>query len=568
MISDSAVANLPSERPTVWRQRVVLGLIFVWFSALGFRIVQIQMGEYELLQMQGDRRYLREIKILPERGNILDRNNQVLTVSTPVKSLAADPGLFCQNGNKWGRMVKMIEVSAKELSQLCDKYANSNFMYIKRGLPPPLVQKVIKLEIPGVEIRNEYKRYYPGGPVSAHLVGFTDIDNTGQEGLEKLFDNQLKGKEGNKRVLKALTGHHVESIESIQQVENGEDLVISIDQRVQYLGSSYLEAAVNNFKASGGSIVVLSVPSGEILSMVNSPQFNPNDRGSLTQGVFRNRAVTDTLEPGSTIKPFTIAMGLESGKVGPETMINTKPGKYHIGGHTISDIRNYGEISLFEVIVHSSNVGSAKLALAFPFEYLYETLERIGFGKVASSLPGEVSGTLKKRLRKIEHATLSYGYGLSVTPLQLARAYTVFATDGVLLPVTLEKKEAGYTPKGRRVFSPDTVADVREMLEAVVTPNGTAHKARIPRYRVGGKTGTIHKLINGNYINKRYISLFAGIAPISDPKFVMVVAIDDPQGEFYYGGDVAAPVFSSLMADLLRLYNVKPDSISEKKLRH
>jgi cell division protein FtsI (penicillin-binding protein 3) len=286
----------------------------------------------------------------------------------------------------------------------------------------------------------------------------------------------------------------------------------------------------------------------------------------MTKGVFRNRAVTDILEPGSTAKPFTISMVLESGEMGPDTMVDTSPGYYHLAGHTIRDVHNYGEISVFDVVVHSSNVGSAKLALGFPFDDLYHTFEKVGFGSRAASLPGEISGVLTKRTRQIEHATLAYGYGFSATPLQLARAYTVFATDGVLLPVTLQPRKPGHKVTGTRVFQPETVASVRSMLEQVATPNGTARKARIPRYRVGGKTGTTHKLIDGNYVNKRYVSLFAGLAPISDPKFVMVVAIDDPRGKFYYGGDVAAPVFSSLMADLMRLYNVKPDGIDESQV--
>jgi cell division protein FtsI (penicillin-binding protein 3) len=552
----------------MWRQHVVLGLMIGVFGVLALRVVHLQTHASDMLQAQGDKRYLRDVRILPERGKILDRNGEVLSVSTPVDSLVADPKLFCQDSTRWDEMLKTISMSSAKLNKSCARYAGSDFMYVKRRLPPALVDKVMNLDVPGLEVRREYKRFFPGGPVSAHLLGFTDVDDNGQEGLELVYDSQLKGKEGKKRVLKDLAGHYVESVESIQQVRHGDDLQISIDQRIQSLASRYLELAVKKHNAAGGSVVVIRVPSGEIIGMVNSPQFNPNDRSSFADGTFRNRAVTDVVEPGSTAKPFTIAMAMESGGVGPDSMVDTSPGYYRVPGGTIHDVHDYGTISVFDVIVHSSNIGSAKLALSLPFDNLFGTFQDVGFGQMAGSLPGEITGVLKKRTRKIEHATLSYGYGFSVTPLQLARAYTVFATDGVLLPVTLDKKPDDYVPNGKRVFSSETVASIRSMLEKVATPEGTARKARIPRYRIGGKTGTTHKLVNGNYINKRYVSLFAGMGPITDPRFVMVVSIDDPRGKFYYGGDVAAPVFSSLMEDLMRLYNVKPDDIGESEISY
>ncbi len=548
------------------RRHVVLALMISAFAILALRVVQLHTEENERLRVQGDKRYLRAVKIPPQRGQILDRNGQVLSVSTPVDSLAAEPGIFCQDQSLWQPMLETIKLSKKTLQKNCEKFSDASFMYVKRQMPPTVVEQIMAMKIPGLEARREYKRYYPGGPVGAHLLGFTDVDDNGQEGLELAFDTQLKGKEGRKRVLKDLVGHYVESVESIQQVRHGKDLVITIDQRVQSRASRYLESAIKKHDAVGGGVVVLEIPSGEIIAMVNSPQFNPNDRSSMTPGVFRNSTVTNVLEPGSTAKPFTIAMVLESGKVGPDTMVDTSPGRYQVSGHTIRDVHDYGEISVFDVVVHSSNVGSAKLALAFPFDDLYNTFEDVGFGSRTGSLPGEISGVLKKRTRKIEHATLSYGYGFSTTLLQLARAYTVFATDGVLLPVTLQPRKSNYRASGKRVFRAQTVANIRAMLEQVATPNGTARKARIPRYRVGGKTGTTLKIIDGSYKNKRYISLFAGLAPITDPKFVMVVAIDDPRGKFYYGGDVAAPVFSSLMADLMRLYNVKPDGVNASQI--
>lgn len=553
-------------RPPVWRQYLVMGILLTGLGVIALRVVQIQTVEQSHLQAQGDARYLREIKVLPERGRILDRHGQVLAVSTPVDSLWADPGVFCLARETWKPMLKVLNMKSRSLLESCERRLQASFMYIKRRLPPALAREVMDLNIPGVEIQREYRRYYPGGPVGAHLLGFTDVDDVGQEGLERIFNNHLAGTPGRKRVLKDLAGHYVESVESIQQVKHGEDLKISIDQRVQSLASAYLERAVKKHNAAGGSAVVLAIPSGEIISMVNSPQFNPNDRKTLKKGVFRNRAVTDTLEPGSTTKPFTVAMALESGQVGVNTLVDTSPGYYRVGGHTIRDVHNYGEISIFDVIVHSSNIGSAKLALAFPFESLFETLQSVGFGEKSSDLPGEVSGSLVRRTRPIEHATISYGYGFSSTPLQLARAYTALATDGELLSITLEPRSEDFEAEGKRVFTKNTVYEIRKMLEKVATPEGTARKARIPRYRIGGKTGTSHKLVDGNYKNKRYMSLFAGIAPITNPRFVMVVAIDDPRGKRYYGGDVAAPVFADLMKDLMRLYNIRPDGIEDAQI--
>lgn len=560
------VRNTTIKAPSVWRRHVVLTLMIFAFAVLALRVVQLHTEENERLRVQGDKRYLRAVKISPQRGRILDRNGQVLSVSTPVDSLAAEPDIFCTNQLLWLPMLETIDLAYENVRQNCEKFADASFMYIKRQLPPDVVKQVMAMKIPGLEVRREYKRYYPGGPVSAHLIGFTDVDDNGQEGLELDFNTALKGREGRKRMLKDLAGHYVESVESIQQVRHGKDLVITIDQRVQSQASRYLDAAIKKHDAVGGSVVVLEIPSGEIIAMVNAPQFNPNDRTSMTPGVFRNRAVTNVLEPGSTAKPFTIAMALESGEISADTIVDTSPGYYRVSNHTIRDVHNYGEISVFDVLVRSSNVGSAKLALSFPFDYLYNTLEGVGFGSRAGRLPGEISGVLKTRTRKIEHATLAYGYGFSTTPLQLAKAYTVFATDGRLLPVTLQPRKPGYRAIGKRVFSTQTVASIRAMLEQAATPRGTGRKAQVPRYRIGGKTGTTHKLIDGGYTEKRYVSLFAGLAPITDPKFVMVVAVDDPKGQFYYGGDVAAPVFSSLMADLMRLYNVKPDGIDASQI--
>ena len=553
-------------RPPVWREYFVLGLLFTGLVVIALKVVHIQTVERGHLHAQGDARYLREITVLPQRGQILDRNGQVLAVSTPVESLWAEPGVFCAAGDSWKSMPDILELDPGDLKAACERRKGADFMYVKRRIPPAVAKEVMALNIPGLERQREYRRYYPNGPVGAHLVGFTDVDDTGQEGLESRFDRHLAGVPGRKRVLKDVAGHFVESVESIQQVRHGENLRISVDQRVQFLAAAYLEKAVKKHKASGGSVVVLSVPSGEILAMVTSPQFNPNDRGTIRPGVFRNRTVTDVVEPGSTSKPFTVAMALESGQVGVDTMVNTAPGMYRIGGRTIRDVHDYGDLSVFDVLVRSSNIGTAKIALAFPFDRLFDTLSTVGFNEPASDLPGEVKGVLVRRNRPIEHATISYGYGFSVTPLQLARAYTAFATDGELLPVTLEPRPEGYRARGIRVFSKSTVQQIRAMMGKVATPEGTARRARIQRYRVGGKTGTTHKLVDGNYDNNEYISLFAGLAPLSDPRFVTVVTVDNPRGGDYYGGVVAAPVFAELMQDLMRLYNIPPDSVRDTQI--
>ncbi len=560
------VRNRSPADSLIWRQYVALAGMIAVFAVLALRVVYLQTSEREKLKAQGDMRYLREVAVFPERGRILDRNGQPLSVSTPVYSLVSEPEPFCNAQRSWDNILEMAGISRAYLKNKCEKFAGADFMYVKRQLPPAVVEQVMKSPAPGLAVRREYRRYFPSGPVSAHLIGFTDIDGNGQEGLELAFNEDLKGSEGRMLALKSLGGRYVERVENIRQVRHGRDVVISIDARLQSLASKYLESALIEHGAASGSVVVLSVPSGEILAMVNAPWFNPNDRGTLKDRIFRNRAVTDTLEPGSTAKPFTIAMALESGTVEADTIVDTSPGAWRVGGRTIRDIHDYGELSVFDVLVRSSNIGSAKIALALPFDELFDILQDVGFGSMAAFLPGETAGVLKRRSRNIEHATMAYGYGFSATPLQLARAYTVFATDGELLPVTLERKELGFRARGKRVFSPDTALRVREMLEQVATTKGTARKARVARYRIGGKTGTTHKLIDGNYRNNRYVSVFAGLGPISDPKFVTVVAIDDPRGKFHYGGDVAAPVFARLMADMMRLYNVRPDQVDSPRI--
>ncbi len=543
--------------PPMWRQHFILTAMFAVFAVLAWRVVHLHTVESERLHAQGDARYLREVAIAAQRGRILDRFGRALAVSTPVESLWASPTEFCKQPQAWTPMIDALALSDAQLRANCEKHQRADFMYLKRLLPPAQAQRMMQLTIPGVHVRREYKRYYPGGPAGAHLIGFTNIDDIGQEGLERAHQTRLGGAPGKLRALKDRLGNYVEHVESLRAVQHGEDLVISIDQRIQSLAGDYLETAVQKNRARGGSLVVVRVPSGEILAMVNSPQFNPNDRATIRPGAFRNRSVTDVFEPGSTIKPFTIAAALERGQWDAASIVDTSPGHHQIGGHKVHDARDYGKLSLFDVVVHSSNVGAAKVALDLPGNALFDSFSALGFGRRAAQLPGEANGVLLARRRPIERATFSYGYGLSVTALQLARAYTALATDGVVLDVTLMRKDDDYHAPGVRAFSAQTAHTVRQMLEAATGENGTAPKARIARYRIGGKTGTVHKLINGQY-DERYVSLFAGIAPLEAPAFVVVVMVDDPRGRFYYGGDVAAPVFAELTADLMRLYNIAP----------
>ena len=549
--------------PPVFRSYAVLLLLGGVFALLALRVIHLQTAEHERLRLAGDARYLRGLTVPAERGPIVDRNGEVLAISTPVDSLWAIPAKFCAAEKRWPPLLALLKMDATRLHMQCRRQRQADFMYIQRHLSPMLAQRARALNLPGVRTRREYKRFYPGGPAGAHLLGFTNVDDVGQEGLERAFEAQLGGREGRILALKDRAGNYVESVENLRPVQPGAPLVVSIDQRVQSLAAEYLRAAVQRHKARGGSIVVLAIPSGEILGMVNSPQFNPNDRRTLTAGKVRNRAVTDVFEPGSAVKPFSIAMALESGQFNADTLVNTAPGAYSVDGHVIRDTRDFGEISVFEIVARSSNVGAAKIALQLPYDDLLDTFARLGFGRRAANLPGEAGGTLKRRASLMDHAALSYGYGLAVTTLQLARAYSVFATDGQLLPVTLRRQSPHYRAAGRRVFQPETARVIRDMLAQAASADGTAAKAQIARFSVGGKTGTVHKLIDGNYQNQRYISIFAGLAPLHSPRFVMAVTVDDPRGPFYYGGDVAAPVFASLAADLLRLYNVPPDNLGD-----
>ena len=546
-----------------WRELTVLSGCMLFAAVLVARAGVLQILEKDYLQSKGDARYQRIKEQSPQRGMIVDRNEVPLAISTPVDSIWAHPSTILENEKKYSykQLTSALKMKRKDFLALMKKNEKRQFVYLRRHLKPHVADRVLALEVPGIHARREYRRYYPTSPDASHLLGFTNIDNIGQEGIELVANEQLRGSAGEERVMQNRFGQVVEKLEQIKSVEHGQTVRLSIDSRIQHLADQYLSAAVKQHRAKSGSLVALDAKTGEVLALSNVPYFNPNDRADLKSSKFKNRAITDVFEPGSTMKPFAVALAVDEGVVTPETIIETK-GTYQIGGSRISDTKNHGDISVSEVIVKSSNIGSAKVAMMMPAKTLVKSLRGLGFGEKADiPLRGQQSGSLPKRKkwRPIEHATLSYGYGLSSTVLQLAQSYTVFANKGNVLPVSLWALEEGYKPKSSRVFSEKTVKDMNEMLRKVVT-KGTAKKAQLPRHSSAGKTGTVHLISpTGGYESDRYASIFAGFAPVDNPEIVMAVVVSDPRGEFYYGGLVAGPVFAKVMDGALRYRNVPPD---------
>jgi len=544
----------------VWRSRAVLLLLLGAFGVLLGRAVWLQGLNYGFLQQKGESRYSRVIEIPATRGVITDRNRELLAISTPVEAVWASPSGIEISSAQTKRLAELLELNVGEIEKrLAD--TRREFVYLKRTLPPEQAAKVVELNIPGVFLQREYRRYYPGRESTAHLIGFTDVDDKGQEALELAFDAQLAGKPGSRRVIKDRLGHIVEDVESIRTPQQGRDLALSIDARIQYLAYRELKNAVAANQAKAGGIVVLDVRTGEVLAMANLPSYNPNNRGKLEPARTRNRAVTDVFEPGSTLKPFTVAVALETGMVTPDTVIQTAPGQLAIGKATIHDAHPLGALTVAQVIQKSSNVGAAKMALALPSEVLWSMFQKVGFGAPPQSgFPGEVSGRLRPYAswRPIEQATMAFGHGISLSLLQLARAYLVFASEGEIKSVTLVKRD---TPvDGTRVITSETALKVREMLEMAVRPGGTAPLAQVAGYRVAGKTGTAHKLEGAGYAANKYVASFIGFAPASEPRLIVAVMIDEPHAGRYYGGAVAAPVFSNVMAGALRQLGIKPDA--------
>ena len=550
------------------RRMVVAGLLGLAFLSLLARAVHLQVFDQSFLQDQADARHLRVVSIAAHRGMILDRRGQPLAVSTPVDSVWANPQALAPAREYLPALSTLLDVDIDQLQRTVAERSDREFVYLKRHISPQLAERVKAVGAPGVFLDREYRRYYPDGEVAAHIVGFTDVDDVGQEGTELAYDEWMRGEPGAKRVIKDGRHHVVADVESIRPPRSGKQLMLSIDRRLQYLAYRELKTAVVQHKARSGSVVMLDVQTGEVLAMVNQPSYNPNNRRGLRSEAIRNRAVTDVIEPGSTIKPFTVASALESGRYGPHSPIETAPGYFRVGRKTIRDVHDYGDLDVTGVIRKSSNVGAAKIALSLPKEAFWSLLNRVGFGSLtASGFPGEVSGLLlnPRRWHRIEQATLAFGYGLSVTALQLAQSYAILAADGVHKPASFLKLDK--VPQGERILSASVARQVRAMLEEATGPEGTGGRARVSGYRVAGKTGTVHKSVAGGYAEDRYLSLFSGMAPASRPRLVLVVVINEPSNGDYYGGEVAAPVFSRVMAGALRLLDIAPDDLQHSVQR-
>ncbi len=554
------------ESMPLWRVRLVLVVIFMLLAGLAYRLVYLQVSEQEFLKNQGDLRMVRTEVDPAHRGLISDRNGEPLAVSTPVESIWINPKYFPSVDKvDIAHLASLLDVREVALKKKLEAASGRQFLYLKRQMPPEQAAKVLELGIKGLYSQREYKRYYPAGEVTSHLIGFTNLDDNGQEGIELAFNDWLKGESGSRTVIKDLQGRVIRHIKQNSEARDGKDLTLSIDLRLQYLAYKALKEAVIKHRAESGSAVVLDVATGEVLAMVNQPSYNPNDRARLKVNSLRNRAVTDSFEPGSTIKAFTVATALASGRYAASTKINTSPGFLRVGRKTIRDHANYGKLDLTGIIKKSSNVGTTKLAQNLGSDLIWSTLFRAGFGQApGTGFPGEGNGVLpmQREFRPIELATLSYGYGLAATPLQLASAYTSFGNNGARPEVTLlaRTEHDADSIRQERVMPERVAAQVLQMLETVTQKGGTAKQAAVPFYRVGGKTGTVHKVGRDGYQDDKYVAYFAGLAPISDPKYSVVVTINGPSGDRYYGGEVAAPVFSEIVSAAMRLNNIAPDA--------
>lgn len=555
----SPLNKQPTIKLPVWRRRLLLVAVLAGFAVLIGRSVYLQSTHKQFLQQKGDARYSRNITLPSHRGMIRDRNGEPLAISTPVESIWASPPDLEMNSEQAKQLAALLGLKAENITKKLENNPRE-FVYIKRRIPPELARQVMSLNIPGIFMQREYRRYYPAGEMSAHLVGFTGVDEIGREGFELAAQDWLSGKEGSRRVIKDRQGRIVEDQEAVKVPQDGKDLVLSIDRRIQYLAHRELAKAVEQHKAKAGAVVVLDAKTGEVLAMTNVPSYNPNNPVNLA-GRSRNRAIVDLFEPGSTLKPFSAAAALEAGTFTTESIIDTTPGYMRVGNATVRDIHPQGKASVAQIIQKSSNVGSAKLGLSVEPKYLWNVFNQVGFGQVTNvGFPGEASGKLRdhKTWRPIEQATMSYGYGLNLTLLQLARAYTVFANAGELRPVTLRKQTDIVV--GQQVFSAQTAQAMLEMMELAVLPGGTAPRAQVLGYRVAGKTGTAHKSGVGGYQADRYVSSFVGMAPVSNPRIIMAVMIDEPTGGQYYGGAVAAPVFSAVISGALRMLAIPQDA--------
>lgn len=549
------VVRLPA-----WRARALLGGLLLGFAALSVRAAYLQTVKTDFLREMGDARYSRVLEIPATRGRILDREGEALAVSTPVKSIWAIPADVKLGRQAERQLSSLLKMSPSELEhKLAD--ASREFVYLKRQVAPETAEAIEQLRLHGVYEQREYRRYYPAGEITAHVIGFTGVDDTGQEGMELAYQDILAGRPGSRRVIKDRLGRVVEDVESIRAAQDGRDLTLSIDAKMQSLAYGALREAVRRHHAKAGALVALDVRSGEILALVNVPSFNPNNRTNLTGAQLRNRAITDLFEPGSTLKPFTIAAALEAGRITPRTVVATAPGRMTLARYTIRDVHPETQLTVAQILQKSSNVGAAKIALSLPRELMWDMFRRVGFGTAPElGFPGAAAGKLRDyhSWRPIEQATMAYGHGISLSLVQLARAYTIFARDGELVPLSLVK--TGADVSGDKVISTQTAREVRAMLELAVQPGGTGPRARIMGYRVAGKTGTAHKEENGRYAADKYIASFVGLAPASAPRIVVAVMIDEPRADDYYGGSVAAPVFAKVAQGVLRMLGVPYDA--------
>ncbi len=542
-----------------WRSRFVLFLLFAGFATMIVRALYLQGLSNEFLQKQGESRYARTLTLTASRGKITDRNGVVVASSVPARAVWAIPEDVKATPAKQAELAKLLEIPLRDLQRKLS-HEDKTFVYLKRQVPVDVAEKVTALELDGIHQQKETLRYYPEGEILGHVLGFTNVEDRGQEGIELAYNSQLAGRPGSRRVIKDRLGRVVEDVQAVRAPANGHDLTLAIDTRVQYLVFSQLKAAVERHKAKGAAAVVVDVQTGEILALANLPTYNPNQRETLTGARLRNRALTDTFEPGSTIKPFSIALALELGRVKPSTVVDTGNGRMTFYGRSISDTHGYGKIDVATVVQKSSNIGTTLISQHLENREMWEKYTELGLGKAPKlDFPGAVAGRLRPfdKWRPIEKATMSYGYGLSVSLVQLAQAYTVFARDGDMVPLTFLKTER--PPAGTRIFSTQTARTMRHMLEAAAGPGGTASQAQVMGYRVAGKTGTARKIVNGAYVSK-YVASFAGFAPVSNPRIVVAVMVDEPTVGSIYGGAVAGPVFSKVVGGTLRMLGVDPDA--------
>lgn len=546
----------------MWRSKLIVFLLFVAFVALAARAFWIQGPGNAFYQKQGESRYQRTIELSATRGKILDRNGLVLATSLPVRAIWAIPESVPNDlgAGKLAELSKLLSMGEKALRAKLSQ--DKTFVYVKRQVPLDVAQKVAALDIPGIYARPEYKRFYPEGEITAHMIGFTNVEDEGQEGIELADQKALAGVPGSRRVIKDRIGHIVEDVDEWVKPRDGQDIALSLDSKIQYIAYANLKAAVDRFKAKAGAAIVIDVKTGEVLALVNYPTYNPNNRSHLTGEQLRNRVLTDVFEPGSIMKPFTVSLALDLHRVLPTTLVDTGGGRFTLDGATITDDAGFGVLTVGGVIQKSSNIGATKIAMQLRPEEMWNMYTSIGLGQAPKvGFPGAAAGRLRpwKSWRRIEQATMSYGYGLSASLFQLGRAYTAIAHDGRIIPLTLIRGNNGDEPQGTQVFSATTARQVRAMLESVTQPGGTSPDAAVPGYRVGGKSGTAYKHVGRGYDRGKYRASFVGMAPMPNPRIVVAVSVDEPTAGSHFGGQVSGPVFSAIAGDTLRSLNVPPD---------